>query len=80
MDFPKYQDPTTVVPNNKNNPPLEGVHSKKIGEICTLKHDIISPKIYELLISTELKGGTDMDLKNFYDHIKMYLNAFPILR
>ena len=40
----------------------------------TLKNEISSPKFYELLIKTELKGDTDMYLKNFYNQIKMYLN------
>ena len=34
-----------------------------------------SPKLYELLIKTELKGDTAMDLNNFFNHIKMCLNA-----
>ena len=51
-DSPKFQDPTTVVPANKKAPPLEGGHSTKIGGMCTLKHDIISPKFYELLSKT----------------------------
>ena len=41
----------------------------------TLKHDIISAKFYELPIKIELKGDTALDLKNFYNHIKMCLNA-----
>ena len=43
--------------------------------VWTLKHKIRSPKFYEILIKTELKGGTDMDLKNFYNHIKICLNV-----
>ena len=31
-------DPTTVVPNNRRDPPLEGGNSTKIGGMCTLKH------------------------------------------
>ena len=53
-------DPTTVVPDNRRAPPLEGGHSTKIGGIWTLKHEIIPPKFYELLIKTELKGYTDL--------------------
>ena len=45
-------DPTTVVPANKRVPPLEGVHSTKIGGMWTLKHDISSPKFYETPIKT----------------------------
>ena len=36
-DSPKYHDPTTLVPDNKNSPPLEGGCSTKIGGMCTLK-------------------------------------------
>ena len=46
----------------------------------TLKHDISSPKFYEVLIKTELKGYTAMDIKNFFNHIKMCLNAVTRLR
>ena len=38
------------------------------------KHEISSPELYELLIKTELKGDTYLDLKNFYNHIKMCLH------
>ena len=41
----------------------------------TLKHEISSPKFYKLLTKTELKGYTTMDLKNFFNHINMCLNA-----
>ena len=79
MDSPKSQYPTTVVPYNSKAPPLEGGNSTKIGGVWTLKHKISSPKFYELLIKTELKGDTDLDLKNFYNHIKMCLNAVTVL-
>ena len=72
-------EPTTMFLTNKRDPPLEGGHSTKIGGMWTLKHDISSPKFYELLIKTELKGETDLDLKNFYNHIKMCLNAMTRL-
>ena len=39
-----------------------------------LKLDIRSPKFYKLLIKTETKGDTDLDIKNFYNHINMCLN------
>ena len=68
-------DPTTVVPANSRYPPLEGGHCTKIGGMWTLKHEIISPKFYELLIKTELKGDAALSLKNFYNHIKMFLDA-----
>ena len=51
-DSPKAQDPTTVVPYNKRYPLLEGGHYTKIGGIWTLKHEIRSPKLYELLLNT----------------------------
>ena len=68
-------DPTNVVPDNRRAPPLDGEHSTKIGGMWTLKHEIRSPKFYELLIKTELKGDTALDLNNFYNHIKTCLNA-----
>ena len=45
-------DPTTVVPSHRRAPALEGGHYTKIGGMWTLKHEIISPKLYELLIKT----------------------------
>ena len=45
-------DPTTVVPTNKRAKPLEGGHSAKIGGMWTLKHEISSPKFYDILIKT----------------------------
>ena len=58
--------PITVVLANRRDPPLEGGHSTKIGGMWTLKHEISSPKFYKLLIKTELKVDTDLDLNNFY--------------
>ena len=59
---------------------MDGGHSTKIGEMWTLKHEIISPKLYEIPIKEELKGDTDLELKNFYNHIKIFLNAVNRLR
>ena len=73
-------DSITTVQTNKKAPPLEGVISDKICGIWILKHDISSPKFYELLINTELKGDTALDLNNFYNQIKMSLNAVTRLR
>ena len=73
-------DPTTVVPDNKRGTPLEGVHSTKIVGMWTLRHEISSPKFYELLIKTELKGETALDLKNFFSHIKLCLNTVTRVR
>ena len=73
-DSPKAQYPNTVVPANKKARQLKGGHYTKIGGMWTIKHDIITPKFYELLINTELRGDTDIDLKNFYKHTNMYIN------
>ena len=73
-DISTPPEPTTVVPSNRRYPPLEGGHSNKIGGMWTLKHEISSPKFYELFINIELKGETALDLKNFYNQIKMCLN------
>ena len=73
-------DPTTVAQTNRRAPPLEGGHSTKIGGMWTLKHEISSPKFYELLIKIELKGDTALGLKNFFNQIKMCLNALTRLR
>ena len=77
---PKAQDSTTLVPSKNKSPSLKVGHYKKIGGIWTLKHYIRSPKFYELLIKTELKGDTDLDLKNFYNRIKMCLNEVTRLQ
>ena len=74
-DSPKDQHPATVLLANWKDPPLEGGNSTNIGCMWNLKHDISSPKFYEILINTELKVDTDLDLKNFYNHIKMCVNA-----
>ena len=73
-------DLTTVVPSNRRAPPLEGGHPTKIGGMCNLKHEISSPKFYELFIKTEIKGDTAMYLKNLFNQIKMCLNAVTRLR
>ena len=74
-DSPKDQYITTMVPDNKKDPPLEVGHSTKIGCMWNLKYDISSPKFYKILIKTELKGNIALDLNNLYNHIKMCLNA-----
>ena len=80
MDSPKAQDPTTLVLDNNKASPLEGVHSTKVVGMWTLKNDINSPKFYELLIKTELKGNIAIDIKNSYNHIKMSLNVVTRLQ
>ena len=72
---PKAQDTTTVVPDNDKAPPFEGGNSANSGGIWNLKHEISSPKLYEHLIKTELKGDTDLDPKDSYKHINMCLNT-----
>ena len=65
MDSPKAQDHDTRVLTNKKDTPLEGGHYMVIVGIRTLKHEISSPKFYELLIKTKIKGDTALDLDNF---------------
>ena len=79
-DSTKAQYPTTVVPANKKDLPLEGEHYTKIGGMWTLKYEISSPKFYEILIKTEIKGDTATNLKNFYNYINMCLNAVTRLQ
>ena len=74
LDSTKSQYPNNVVTDNKKDTPFKDVHSTKIDGMWTLKHDIISPKFYEILAKTEIKGYTDLDLKNFYNYTKMFLN------
>ena len=83
---PNYKDTsippehTTVIPTNRRDPPLDEKHYTKIGGMWNIKDNISSPKFYEILVKTELKGDTAMDFKNFYNHIKMCLNAVTRLR
>ena len=69
-----------MVPVNNKDPPLEGGHSTKIGGIWTFKHDIGSPKFYELLIKAQLKGNTALYPKNLYNHTKMCLTMVTRLQ
>ena len=64
-----------MVPANKKAPSLEDEHSTKNGGMCTLIHEIVSSKLYELLIKTELNGDTTMDLKNFYNPINICIHT-----
>ena len=73
---PKDQDHTTLAPANKKDPPPEGGYSTKIGGMWTLKHEISSTKVNELLIKIDLKGDTGMYLKNFYNYINMRPTQF----
>ena len=64
-----------MVLDNNRDTPFGRWTFYKIGGMWTLKHEISSPKLYEILIKTYLKGDNDLDLKNFYNHINMCLNA-----
>ena len=75
IDLPKTKYTSTAVPANKKAPPLEGGHYTKNVSMWILKHDISSPKFYEILIKIELKVGTTLELNKFYNHIKMCLNV-----
>ena len=79
MESPKAQNTDTVVPDNNKSPPLEVVHYIKYG-MWNIKHEIISPKIFELLIKTEIKLGIALYLKDLYNHINMCINAVTILQ
>ena len=59
---------------------MEGYHSENIGGMWTLKHEISSPRFYELLVKIELKGDTALYIKNFYNNVKMSLDAVTRLR
>ena len=74
MHSPMAHDTTNIVPDKKKDTPLEGGHSTKISAMWNLKHEIRSPKFYELLIKTELKRENYLELNNFYNYIKMYIN------
>ena len=71
----KAQDPEIVVLNKNKDPPLEDVHYMTIGGVWNIKHDISSPKFYELFIKAELKRDTTLDPNIFYNLIKICLNA-----
>ena len=61
-------------------PLLDGGNSTKNCGMWNIKHEVSSPTFYELFINTELKCDTDMDLKNFYNHIKIFINAVNRLK
>ena len=79
MEANKPQDSSTMLHTNRRVTPIEGGCYQKIGEIWTLKHDISAPKLYELLINNNMKEKTVLDINNFYNHIKMCLNAVEIV-
>ena len=69
-----------MVSANKRDPSLEGGNSTEIGVMWTLKHDISSPKFYELLIKIELKVYAALYLNNCYYNTKICLNTVTRLR
>ena len=54
-DSLKPPDPNNLVPTKRKTPPLDCGQYTKSGGMWTLKHEISSPRFYELLINTELK-------------------------
>ena len=64
-----------MVTANKKASTLEDGYSTKNGGMCTIKHEIRSSKFSEILIKTELKAETALDLNNFYNLINICLNA-----
>ena len=79
-DSPKSHYTTTVIPANRRSTPLDSGYSTNIGGMWNLKYDISSPKFYEIIINTYLKGDTAIDLKNLYNHINVCLNLVTILQ
>ena len=79
VDSPKSQDLATVVLDKKRYPPLRVGHSTKIGGMWILKQEIISPKLYKLLVKEELKVDTALELNNVYNRINICPNALTIL-
>ena len=45
-DTSTLPDPTTMLPANRRDPPLDGGKYTNIGGMWTLKHEIRSPKFY----------------------------------
>ena len=69
-----------MVPAKSRDPPLDSGNSTEIDGMWTLKHEIRSPKVYELIIKTELNVDTALYPNNFYNHIKMCLNVVTRLQ
>ena len=51
-DSRKAHNTNPLLPAKRISPPLEGGHNTKIGGMWTIKHEIVSPKFYEILIKT----------------------------
>ena len=73
------QDYGTIVHANSKVTPLEGDYSNKLVGVCNLKHETSLPKLYGILINTNLKGDNSLNIKNFYKPIKMCLDVVTIL-
>ena len=54
MDSSKSHYPTTMVLDNKEAPPFEAGNYMKFVCMWNLKHEFISPNLYELLIKADL--------------------------
>ena len=76
MDSPKDQYLKTVVPANNIATLLESGNSVKNGDMCNLKHEIISPKFNELIIKIEIKGDTSLNLKKHNNNIQIYIKCY----
>ena len=76
---PNYQNTTNMVPEKNKYSPLEGGNYTQIDGMLTHKHES-SSKIYETLVKAKLKGDTALGLNNFYNNIKMSLNAVTRLQ
>ena len=63
------------ISDKNKSPTIEVGYSQKIYGAWNHKHDISSPKFYEILLETDLKLETYLNVKNFYNYIKMCLNA-----
>ena len=65
---------------NKKAPQVEGGNYTKNCVMWDIKHEISSPKSFEILIKTELKVDTDLEPRNLYNHVKMCLNVLKRLQ
>ena len=70
---PQYS--SYVVHSNRIFPSLE-----KVGLMWNLKYEISSQKFFGIFIKINLEGVTDIDIKNFYNHIKVWLNTITRLQ
>ena len=52
----------------------------KLSGMWTLKQNTSPPKLYEILIKTDMKGDTALDLNIFYKKINSCLNTVAIIK